>query len=163
MSTFTHTDRLSQIIDGVYSLASTGEGGSELAPLPVSHGKGGASAPHPCLTDNNSINIDAQDVKAWSEWKKELRKKEEKNWKEKINPILNGYQRKASQILEERIKFMVKKHGEGSLAVLHLTFAEDVSYQTAQDRMNSLRSNVFGKRYRGDDGLLNFDVVIGCG
>ena len=159
MSTFTQDPSLSQIIDGVYAIACTGNGGSELAPHPVSHGVGAASAAHPRLTDNNSINIDDHDVRAWNEWKKELRNKEEKNWKEKISPTLNGYQRKASQILEERIKFMCKKHGEHSMGVIHLTFEEDVTYQMAQDRMNSLRTNIFGKRYRGDDGLLNYVTI----
>ena len=155
MSTLVPKSSPSQIQDCVFSVASTLSGGTELASCSVPSGAEGGLGPHPCLTVTNSINVDAQHVK----WKKELRNKEEKIWKEKISPLLNGYQRKASQILEERIKFMCKKNGETSLAVLHLTFSDDVSYQTAQDRMNSLRTNLFGKRYRGDDGLLNYVTI----
>lgn len=155
MSTLVPKTSPSQIIDDVYRVASTLSGGIELASCSVPNGAEGGLGPHPCLTVTNSINVDDQHVK----WKKELRKKEEKNWKDNINPLLNGYQRKAQQILEERIKFMCKKYGETSLAVLHLTFKENVSYEVAQERMNSLRTNVFSKRYRGADGLLDFATV----
>lgn len=130
-------------------------GGPELASRAVHDGTERASARYPCLTDNNSINVDAQDVK----WLKELKKEEERIWKEKINPLLNSYQRKASKILEERIKYMCEKNGQNSLGVLHLGFKGDIDYQTAQDRMNSLRTNVFSKRYRDGDGLLNFVTI----
>ena len=37
------------------------------------------------------------------------------------------------------------------MAVIHLTFKDDVSYPEAQKRINSLRTNVMAKRYRIDD------------
>jgi len=139
----------------VVNVARMVSGGPELASRAVHDGTERASARYPCLTGNNSINVDAQDVK----WLKELKKEEEKIWKEKINPLLNSYHRKASKILEERIKFMCEKNGKNSMAVLHLGFEDDPDYQTAQDRMNSLRTNVFGKRYRDSEGLLNFVTI----
>lgn len=128
--------------------------GTELAPRTRLGGSEGASAPYPCLTGTNSITIDKEDFR----YLEELRKKEEKEYKEKIDPLLSGYQRKQSQRLQNCIEFACKEYGQESLAVIHLTFAEDVSYQVAQDRMNSLRTNLFAKRY-SSGGLNNFITI----
>ena len=109
---------------------------------------GSASAPHapsgarvakpqrgyPCLTDNNSINDDNQELR----YQRERKKREDKFYKDVIKPILTGYQNKATDMLQYRIEKGCAEHGEKSMGVLHLTFAEDVDYQTAQDRINSL-------------------------
>tara|TARA_A100001015_G_scaffold290548_1_gene363694 strand:- start:677 stop:2143 length:1467 start_codon:yes stop_codon:yes gene_type:complete len=129
---------------------------------------GSASAPHapsgarvakpqrgyPCLTDNNSINDDIQELR----YQRERKKREDKFYKDVIKPILTGYQNKATDMLQYRIEKGCAEHGEKSMGVLHLTFAEDVDYQTAQDRINSLATNIFRKRYKING--LNYYIPI---
>ena len=140
-----------ELVDAVFA---TGTGGAELTPQPDSVGLRGDLSPHPCLTGNNSINTDDQDFK----FAEELRKKEEKLWKEKINPLLSGYQRKQSQRMQHCIEFACKEYGRGSIGVLHLTFKDDPTYQVAQDRMNSLRTNDLSKRFNWN-GLNNYITI----
>ena len=47
---------------GALSSFESGRGGAELTLHADRGGVGGASAPHPCLTDNNSINVDVEAV-----------------------------------------------------------------------------------------------------
>ena len=121
----------------------SGSGGRELTLHPDHGGVGGALAPHPCLTGNNSINVDNEEDRYLSE----IRKKEFLHYKEKVLPILSGYQKKSTHRLQKVIEQASKEYDPKSFGVLHLTFAEDVSYQEAQDRLNSLRSNVLADRY----------------
>ena len=102
---------------------------------------------HPCLTDNNSIEVDNQELK----YRKERKKREENFYKEKIQPTLSGYQNKSQQVLQNQIEKACREHGHNSMAVIHLTFGDDVSYPEAQKRINSLRTNVLSQRYRIDD------------
>ena len=106
-------------------------------------GIGGGESPHPCLTDNNSMQIDEEGLRTLEIIKKEDREK----YYEKVLPLLSGYQKKATARLQNCIEQAVKEYGSKALGVLHLTFAEDVPYQQAQDRINSLRTNIFADRY----------------
>lgn len=126
----------------------------------VTHGDcvGSASAPHaplgarvakpqrgyPCLTDSNSINVDSQELR----YIKERKEREAKHYRENVQPTLSGYQNKSQKVLQNQIAKACDDHGVNSMAVLHLTFKEDVSYPEAQKRINSLRTNVLAKRYR---------------
>ena len=125
-----------------------GNVGSASAPQPSQDG--GVLSPdrdYPCLTDNNSIDLDNHGLR----YLKERKKREEKFYKEIIKPKLSGYQNKSQQVLQNQITSACKEHGPESLAVLHLTFADDVTYPEAQKRINSLRTNVLAKRYRVND------------
>ena len=118
---------------------------------------GGSSEPvraYPCLTDNNSINVHNEELK----YQKERREREKKYYDEYIKPILTGYQNKSSDLLQYRIEKACEEHGENSIGVLHLTFEKDVDYQTAQDGINSISTNVFRKRYKINE--LNYFITI---
>ena len=120
-----------------------GIGAPELASRPPNGGARGVSDAYPCLTGNNSMKVDAQDVRHL----KSIGEKEREVYFEKVLPILSGYQKKATHRLQKSIEQAVIEFGIESFMVLHLTFAEEPTYQHAQDCINSLRSNVFAKRY----------------
>ena len=75
-------------------------GGAELTLHADLGGVGGAPAPHPCLTGNNSINVDTEEDKYLTE----LRKKDLQHYKEKVLPILSGYHKKKTYALQKTIE-----------------------------------------------------------
>ena len=130
------------------SQLNEGTAGSASAPQPSA--EGGAQSPdrdYPCLTDNNSIDTDNHGLR----YLQERKEREQKFYKEIIQPRLSGYQNKSQQVLQNQISSACKEHGANSLAVLHLTFSDDVTYPVAQKRINSLRTNILAKRYRVND------------
>ena len=134
-------------------------GGAELTLHPDLGGVGGAPAPRPCLTGNNSINVDIEEDKYLTE----LRKKSFEHYKEKVLPLLSGYHKKKTYALQKTIEQACLEWGENSIGVLHLTFAEDVDHYEAERRMNSLRTNVFASRYavdRGGHKLNNYITIF---
>ena len=133
---------------GALSSFMSGRGGTELTLHADRGGVGGASAPHPCLTGNNSINVDVEEDKYLTE----LRKKDLNFYKEKVLPLLSGYHKKATYVLQRRIEQACVEWGEKAIGVLHLTFAENVDHREAERRMNSLRTNVLSKRYSVESG-----------
>ena len=143
-------------VGGVVSDLLVGSAQPELVACPTPSGmvtQEHGSA-HPCLTDNNSIKIDNEELR----YRKERKERENKYYNEIIKPKLTGYQNKSTDLLQMRIEKGSKEHGEESVGVLHLTFAEEVDYQTAQDRINSLATNIFRKRYKIND--LNYYITI---
>ena len=151
----THKHSLSQPSPEAFSLL-VGSAQSELVacPTPLGVGTSGLDRAHPCLTDNNSIKIDNQELR----YRKERKERENKYYDEYVKPILTGYQNKSTDLLQLRIEKASEEHGENSVGVLHLTFKENVDYQTAQDRINSLATNVFRKRYKINE--LNYYITI---
>lgn len=134
-------------------------GGAELTLHADLGGVGGALAPHPCLTGNNSINVDTEEDKYLTE----LRKKDLQHYKEKVLPILSGYHKKKTYALQKTIEQACLEWGEKSIGVLHLTFADNVDHYEAERRMNSLRTNVLSKRYsvgRGGRKLNNYITIF---
>ena len=142
-------------VGGVVSLLA-GSTQKELVacPAPLGQATQEGDFAHPCLTDNNSIKIDNEELR----YRKERKERENKYYNEIIKPKLTGYQNKSTDLLQMRIEKGSKEHGEESVGVLHLTFAEEVDYQTAQDRINSLATNIFRKRYKIND--LNYYITI---
>ena len=160
MQTGTHLSSLSQEQQrSIASSFSSVSGGAELT-LHADHGGvGGAPAPHPCLTVNNSINVDTEEDKYLTE----LRKKSFEHYKEKVLPLLSGYHKKKTYALQKTIEQACLEWGENSLGVLHLTFKDDVDHYEAERRMNSLRTNVLAQRYsvdRGGHKLNNYITIF---
>ena len=86
-----------ELVDAVFA---TGTGGAELTPQPDSVGLRGDLSPHPCLTGNNSINVDIEEDKYLTE----LRKKSFEHYKEKVLPLLSGYHKKKTYALQKTIE-----------------------------------------------------------
>lgn len=116
---------------------------------------------HPCLTENNSIDsLTKRDSEGNSpaglDWQ------DGKFYYEKVVPCMSGYHHKATSRMQKIIELAILEHGRESLCVIHLTFADGAngppSYQVVQDRLNSLATNVFARRYRLG-GLNNWFVV----
>ena len=124
---------------------------------------------HPCLESNYSISsVCKQSVDEIVE-NRVIAKKDKKEW-QRIEKVLHPRHHKAMHRMQFVIEEACRRWGHQSMAEFTLTFAEDVSYQVAQDRVNSLFSNVLRKRYEGrffvvcerggKNGRLHFHVVF---
>jgi len=104
----------------------------------------------PCLNSNISIeNHSKTTSKPLKNKASESFQKTAKAEKEKPKEILSTQHKKTAFILQESVENLSKNFGINNLGFLTLTFAEHITDpKEAQNRLNSLLSNVIKKRYR---------------
>jgi hypothetical protein len=118
-----------------------------------------AAAPLPCLGSNNSIDISAD-------------AEPDGPRREPAIPVSKSAY-KTEHCLKENIRFAAQEYGLETLAFFTLTFAKPTfSAECAQQRMNSLLTNIIRKRYgnrylgvleRHESGAIHFHFVIHVG